>query len=110
MNEITIITNDNEKTALAIESLKFVTDPEIGLNVADLGLIYQIDFDESEMELYCAHTLTTRFCPMGESIQNGVKNALEETFPGYNVNMKVIFDPPWNAQKISDDGREFLNT
>jgi metal-sulfur cluster biosynthetic enzyme len=47
---------------------------------------------------------------MGESIQNGVKNALEETFPGYNVNVKVIFDPPWNAQKISDDGREFLNT
>lgn len=109
MNEITIITNDKEKTALAIGSLKFVMDPEIGLNVADLGLIYQIDFDEAEMKLYCTHTLTTRFCPMGESIQYGVKNALQETFPSYEVSVKVIFDPPWSAQKISDDGREFLN-
>ena len=109
MNEINIITNDKEKTALAIGALKFVMDPEIGLNVADLGLIYQIDFDEAEKKLHCTHTLTTQFCPMGESIQSGVTNALEETFPDYKVNVKVIFDPPWNAKKISDEGREFLN-
>lgn len=109
MNEINIITNDEEKTARAVECLKFVMDPEIGLNVADLGLIYQVDFDEAEKVLYCTHTLTTRFCPMGESIQNGVRNALDEAFPEYKVTVKVVFDPPWNAKKISDDGREFLN-
>ena len=109
MNEITIITNDEEKTRLAIDALKYVMDPEIGLNVADLGLIYQIDFDEAEKKVYCTHTLTTQFCPMGESIQSGVTNALNETFPGYQVNTKVIFTPPWNAKFISDEGREFLN-
>lgn len=109
MNEITIITNDEEKTNLAIDALKYVMDPEIGLNVADLGLIYQIDFDEAEKKVYCTHTLTTQFCPMGESIQTGVINALQETFPDHLVEVKVIFSPPWSAKMISDDGREFLN-
>jgi metal-sulfur cluster biosynthetic enzyme len=109
MNEIKIITNDNEKTAKAIEALRFVMDPEIGLNVADLGLIYQIDFDEAEKKIFCTHTLTTQFCPMGDAIQSGVINALEETFKGYEIIAKVVFDPHWNAEMISDDGRDFLN-
>ena len=109
MNEINIITNDEEKANFAIEALKDVMDPEIGLNVADLGLIYQIDFDEAEKKIYCTHTLTTQFCPMGESIQNGVTNALQEIFEDYQVNVKVIFDPSWSAKMISDEGREFLN-
>ena len=109
MKEINIITNDEEKTIRAIDALKFVMDPEIGLNVADLGLIYQIDFDETEKKIYCTHTLTTQFCPMGESIQSGVSNALIETFPDYEIVVKVVFDPHWKAQMISDEGREFLN-
>jgi len=109
MNEIKIITNNEEKTNQAINALKFVMDPEIGLNVADLGLIYQIDFDENERKVYCTHTLTTQFCPMGESIQSGVTNALQETFPDFEVVVKVVFEPHWNAQMISDEGRDFLN-
>ncbi len=54
-------------------------------------------------------TLTTQFCQMGESIPRGVANALEQTFQGRGVDVKVIFDPPWKAQMISDKGREFLN-
>ncbi len=109
MSEIKIITNNNEKTLLAIEALKYVMDPEIGLNVADLGLIYQIDFDEAEKKVYCTHTLTTQFCPMGESIQNGVFNALTETFPDDEIVVNVIFNPSWNSQMISNEGRDFLN-
>lgn len=104
-----VITNDNEKCRLAIDALHYVMDPEIGLNVADLGLIYQIDFDETEKKICCTMTLTTQFCPMGESISSGVGNALEQTFPDYKVKVKVIFDPPWNAKMISDEGRKFLN-
>jgi metal-sulfur cluster biosynthetic enzyme len=104
-----IITNDIEKSAQAIDSLKNVIDPEIGLNVVDLGLIYQIDFDEAEKKVYCTMTLTTQFCPMGESISTGVTNALEQTFPDFEIGVNVIFNPPWNSQKISEEGREFLN-
>lgn len=106
MNEIT---NKEDKLELALGALKFVMDPEIGLNVVDLGLIYQVDFDENEKKIFCTHSLTTQFCPMGESINDGVKNALLQTFPGYGVEAEITFDPPWNVQKISEEGREFLN-
>ena len=106
MNEIT---NDEAKCSVALEALKSVDDPEIGLNVVDLGLIYQIDFDEDQKKIYCSHSLTTQFCPMGESISSGIVNALENAFPDYDVEVKVTFDPPWNSEKISDEGREFLN-
>lgn len=106
MNEIT---NDKDKCGLALSALKFVDDPEIGLNVVDLGLIYQIDFDEDQKKIFCAHSLTTQFCPMGETINDGVTNALQQAFPDYAVETKITFDPPWSSQKISVEGREFLN-
>jgi len=106
MNEIT---NDKAKLELALGALKFVDDPEIGLNVVDLGLIYQIDFDEAGKEIFCTHSLTTQFCPMGETINQGVTNALQQTFPDFKIETKITFDPPWNVQKISEEGREFLN-
>jgi metal-sulfur cluster biosynthetic enzyme len=109
MNEINIITNNSEKTEQAINALKFVMDPEIGLNVADLGLIYQIDYDEEEKKVFCTHTLTTQFCPMGDAIQTGVINALQQTFPQYFIEVNVVFEPHWSADLISDDGRDFLN-
>lgn len=106
MNEIT---NNQQKLELALGALKFVDDPEIGLNVVDLGLIYQIDFDEDQKKIFCTHSLTTQFCPMGETINDGVTHALQQTFPEYTVETKITFDPPWNSSKISEDGREFLN-
>ncbi|SRR5665213_1580477 len=104
-----IITNDNEKIIRATDAVKDVIDPEIGLNVVDLGLIYQIDFDEDKRKVYCTMTLTTQFCPMGQSISDGVTNALEHTFPEFKIEVNVVFNPPWNSQKISEEGREFLN-
>lgn len=109
MSGINIITNNSEKTGQAIIALKFVMDPEIGLNVADLGLIYQIDYDEEEKKVFCTHTLTTQFCPMGDAIQTGVINALRQAFPEYNIEVNVVFEPHWSADLISDDGRDFLN-
>jgi metal-sulfur cluster biosynthetic enzyme len=106
MNEIT---NNKLKLEQALRALKFVDDPEIGLNVVDLGLIYQIDFDENNSTLYCSHSLTTQFCPMGETINTGITNALQQTFPAYKVVTKITFDPPWSAKKISEEGSEFLN-
>lgn len=106
MNEIT---NDETKCRFALGALQFIEDPEIGLNVVDLGLIYQIDFDENEKRIYCSHSLTTQFCPMGQSISSGISNALQHTFTEYDVKVRVTFDPPWNSQRISSQGREFLN-
>lgn len=104
-----MITNDEDKCNVALTALLEVLDPEIGLNVVDLGLIYQIDFDEESKKIFCSMTLTTQFCPMGESITTGVSNALEQAFPNWVIDVKLTFDPPWNSSKISPEGLEFLN-
>ena len=104
-----VITNNNIQCTVALAALQNVMDPEIGLNILDLGLIYQLDFDESEKKIYCAMTLTTQFCPMGESITNAVKENLKVSFPAYEPAIELTFDPPWSHEMISAEGREFLN-
>ena len=104
-----VITNNTTKCAVALEALKNVIDPEIGLNIVDLGLIYQIDFDETNSKISLNMTLTTQFCPMGESITEAVKRALENAFLGQKVQLELIFNPPWNYERISEEGQLFLN-
>lgn len=106
MNEIT---NHEIKCSIALASLRQVIDPEIGLNIVDLGLIYQVDFDELNDEIFLTMTLTTQFCPMGESIRDGAMNAMQNSFPNYAIHIDIVFDPPWTHEKISDEGKEFLN-
>lgn len=104
-----VITNNTLKSTVALAALQDVVDPEIGLNVVDLGLIYQLDFDEHADKLYCSMTLTTQFCPMGDSITGAVKERLKLAFPGYEVTCELTFDPPWSHAMISPEGKEFLN-
>lgn len=104
-----IITNSNIKCTVALAALQHVMDPEIGLNVVDLGLIYQIDFDETGKNIFCSMTLTTQFCPMGESITDAAKETLKSAFPGYDPSIQLTFNPPWSHEMISGEGREFLN-
>lgn len=104
-----VITNNNIKCTVALAGLQNVTDPEIGLNIVDLGLIYQLDFEENEKKVYCAMTLTTQFCPMGESITKAVKENLLLSFPEYEPKIDLTFDPPWTHEMISEAGRNFLN-
>ena len=104
-----VISNNSIKCNMALQSLYNVMDPEIGLNVVDLGLIYRIDFDEKEKKIICEMTLTSQFCPMGESISGGVTNALKSAFPDYEALVELTFDPPWSYERISEEGRLFLN-
>lgn len=104
-----VITNHNLKCTIALAALQNVMDPEIGLNIVDLGLIYQLDFDETDLKIYCSMTLTTRFCPMGESIESAVQESLRSAFPNYEITIELSFDPPWSHELISEEGRTFLN-
>jgi len=94
-----VITNNNIRCTIALAALESVMDPEIG----------QIDFDETEKKIYVTMTLTTQFCPMGESIAGAVKRVLESTFIGEEVFIELSFDPPWNHERISEEGQQFLN-
>lgn len=104
-----VVTNNPLKSTVALAALQQVMDPEIGLNIVDLGLVYQIDFDEDLKKLFCTMTLTTQFCPMGESITDAAKEILKETFPEYEIAFNLTFNPPWNHDLISAEGKKFLN-
>lgn len=101
-----IITNNRDKLDIAVKGLYFVMDPEIDLNIVDLGLVYEINFDEV---IDVNMTLTTQFCPMGESIVATTTQSMEQSFPNVKIQVNLTFDPPWIQSMISEAGRLFLN-
>lgn len=105
-----MLVNDSINKSIAITALEQVFDPEIGLNVIDLGLIYDIIFDDECEELTVIMTLTTSLCPMGQSIQNNVKSTLKQYFNSFDIIVNLVFDPAWSPDLISEKGRDFLNT
>lgn len=105
-----MITNDDNRCAVAINAMLNVLDPEIGLNIVDLGLIYQIDFDDTDSKIYLTMTLTTQFCPMGESIAEAVRRAVQNSFPLMRLQLNITFDPHWSNEMISAKGKIFLNS
>ena len=105
---MSVTTNNEIKCNIALSGLYNVYDPEIGLNVVDLGLIYELQFEEDPQKIICTMTLTTEFCPRGESITSDVTQTLQQSFPGYQIEVNLIFEPHWNVNMVSDEGREFL--
>lgn len=103
-----IITNNKEKLEPGIAALKEVLDPEIGINIVDLGLIYELNFDEENNTVNLIMTLTTQYCPMGESICNSAKSKLESAFENYTANVELTFEPAWTFDSLSEEGKRFL--
>src|SRR5688572_28966269 len=101
--------NYNDQCQKVTGALREVIDPEIGLNIVDLGLVYQIDLNEAGRVVDVTMTLTTQFCPMGESIRDSAEQALKEAFPAYAVNIYLVFDPPWSSARITKEGLAYLN-
>lgn len=104
-----VLSNNNLYCSAALAGLYSVFDPEIGLNVVDLGLIYRIDFKDDDHTILVTMTLTTQFCPMGESITADVLQSVSNAFKDYEVSVNLVFDPAWSPERISPEGQEFLD-
>lgn len=104
-----VATNNELKSTIALTGLYHVIDPEIGLNIVDLGLVYEIQFNEDKHLITVIMTLTTQFCPMGESIVDATKQAMQESFLDYEIKVELIFVPAWSPDMISEVGNTFLN-
>jgi metal-sulfur cluster biosynthetic enzyme len=81
-----------------------VMDPEVELNIVDLGLIYSIiytDPDKVEIKM----TFSTPACPLGDAILANVKQTINNVFPDYEVDIEVVFEPRWSTDMISEEGR-----
>ena len=89
------------------EQLKQVIDPELPLNIVDLGLIYDVELEEGDCRIEM--TLTSKDCPMADSIPE-VVGRIVSRIPGVeSVEVEVIWDPPWSAGRISPEGRAILD-
>lgn len=86
--------------------LKAIYDPEIGLDIVNLGLIYKIDISEDGKYVEVDMTLTSIGCPIGSTLINMVEEVLKSKFE--NVKVNVVFDPPWSPEMISDEGKQAL--
>lgn len=93
--------------ALITEALRQVYDPELGVNVIDLGLIYTMAVDEQGY-VTIEMTLTTPGCPMHESIGEGVGAVLQE-IPGITGSeVRLVWDPQWDPSRLTAEGRREL--
>ena len=85
-----------------VHILKKIYDPEIPVNIYDLGLIYAIDIDEEDI-VEITMTLTSPNCPMADDLLMQVKNNIAAMEGIKNVNINLVFDPPWDKSMMSDE-------
>ena len=86
-----------------INEIKKVFDPEIPVNIWDLGLVYDIDIRDKEIVIEM--TFTSPTCPMMEDILSQVKTNVETVSDGRNVDVKLVWDPAWDLSRMSDAAR-----
>jgi metal-sulfur cluster biosynthetic enzyme len=88
-----------------LEALRDVVDPELGINVVDLGLVYRVTV-EPDKTATIDMTLTSAACPLTDVIEDQTRDALDGLVPDFKINW--VWLPPWGPEKITDDGREQL--
>jgi metal-sulfur cluster biosynthetic enzyme len=88
-----------------LEALKVVRDPEIPVNVVDLGLVYKLDVDD-EGHVDIDMTLTSMGCPVQDLIQSDAELAVMKVDGVSRVSVDFVWSPPWSPQKMTDDGKK----
>jgi metal-sulfur cluster biosynthetic enzyme len=88
------------------EALKDVVDPELGVNIVDLGLIYDLSWDAENNALIVSMTLTSAGCPLTDVIEEQTAQALDGVVDAFRINW--VWMPPWGPEKITDDGRDMM--
>ena len=88
------------------EALKDVVDPELGVNVVDLGLIDDLTWDDENKELIISITLTSAGCPLTDVLEEQTAQALDGVVDAFRINW--VWMPPWGPEKITDDGRDMM--
>jgi metal-sulfur cluster biosynthetic enzyme len=89
-----------------IEALRQVEDPELGMDIVDLGLLYDVEVEGPRVKV--THSLTSMGCPVGPLIQEDINRVTRE-LPGVeDVDVELTWDPPWTPDKMSDDAKFIL--
>ena len=89
-----------------IEALRDVVDPELMINVVDLGLVYEVNQEDGKVSVDM--TLTSPACPAGPQIMQQAKMALEKVEGVQEANIKLVMSPPWSPERMTDEARDQL--
>jgi metal-sulfur cluster biosynthetic enzyme len=89
-----------------VEKLRTVFDPEIAVNIYDLGLIYELKIDGQE--IFVKASLTSPACPVGDYIMAQIDERIREVPGVAKVEVELTFEPPWDLKKVTEEGREQL--
>jgi FeS assembly SUF system protein len=98
----------DQLTDLLIEKLKTVYDPEIPVDIYELGLVYKVDVSD-DRDVLIEMTLTAPGCPVAGEMPGWVKDAVEQIQGVGKVTVELVFDPPWDPSRMSDEAKLQLN-
>ena len=104
-DEQTTVPETTPETEDLMEALRDVVDPELGVNVVDLGLVYGVTMGEDKIAVIDM-TLTSAACPLTDVIEDQARSALDGLVSDLKINW--VWLPPWGPEKITEDGREQL--
>jgi metal-sulfur cluster biosynthetic enzyme len=88
------------------EALRAVEDPELGMDIVELGLLYDVEVNGPKVKVI--HTLTSMGCPVGPMIQENVDQIVRAMPEVEDVEVELTWDPPWSPEKMSDDAKFIL--
>jgi len=91
-----------------LNELKEVIDPELHINIVDLGLIYGLKIDQAEKSVEVTMTLTTPGCPLSYVFRELIPEAIKKVEGVKDVTINLVWDPPWDPERISEDQLEEL--
>jgi len=97
---------ENPKIKAVYDALSTVFDPEVGVNIVDLGLIYNVIYEESKISVTL--TLTSAGCPMGDQIVEEAQQAVEKIAQGAEVAIELVWEPFWRPDMMSAEAKKIL--
>lgn len=105
----TELTQGAEKAKMfdIVEKIRTISDPEIPLNVYDMGLIYKID-QRDNGDIYIEMTVTAPTCPIAGELPQQVANALTEVAGTGRIEVKIVWEPAWTPERMTDEAKEML--
>ena len=90
-----------------LDALRSVDDPEAGMNIVELGLVYGVEANPPSAKVRM--TMTSAACPLGDYLTDAVRDALRARFPELEeVNVELVWDPPWTPERMSEEARNFF--
>ena len=90
-------------TEAVLERLRAIIDPEAGLNIVDMGLIYETVIAEDELQIRM--TMTSPACPVGDLLVEEVEACLRDAYPSLLIRVELTFEPPWSPSMLSESAR-----